>query len=102
MDLSHEWSRSTAVFNDPDLVSCAGLAPGLALAKQAGLSELIATKLLLRPTKVRSAGVNPAGKLTSLIAGMCAGADSVADVELIRAGGVAEMFSEVDANATVG
>ncbi len=102
MQLSHEWSRATAVFDDPNLVSCVGLAPVLALAEQAGLSGLIEDKVRLASTKVRSAGVNPAGKLTALIAGMCAGADSIADVEVIRAGGMAEMFGGVYASATVG
>ncbi len=102
MQLSHEWSRATAVFDDLNLVSCAGLAPVLALAEQAGLSELIEDKVRLASTKVRSAGVNPAGKLTALIAGMCAGADSIADVEVIRAGGMVQMFGGVYASATVG
>ena len=56
------------MFDDP-LVSCAGLAPVLALAEQAGLSELIEDKVRLASTKVGSAGVNPAGKLTSVVAG---------------------------------
>ena len=102
MQLSHEWSRSTAVFDDLNLVSFAGLAPVLALAEQAGLSELIEDKVRLASTKVGSAGVNPAGKLTALIAGMCAGADSIADVEVIRAGGMVQMFGGVYASATVG
>jgi len=102
VQLSHEWSRATAVFDDPNLVSCAGLAPVLALAEQAGLSELIANKVVLGSTKVRSAGVNPAGKLTALIAGMCAGADSIADVEVVRGGGLAQMFGGAYASATVG
>ncbi len=102
MQLSHEWSRATAVFDDPNLVSCAGLAPVLALAEQAGLAGLIEDKVRLVSTKVRSAGVNPAGKLTALIAGMCADADSIADVEVIRAGGLAEMFGGVYASVTVG
>lgn len=102
MQRSHEWSRATAVFDDPNLVSCAGLAPVLALAEQAGLSELIEDQVRLASSKVGSAGVNPAGKLTALIAGMCAGLDSIADVEVIRAGGMAEMFGGVSASATVG
>lgn len=102
MQLSHEWSRATALFDDPNLVSCAGLVPVLALAEQTGLLELLSEKVDLGATRVRSAGVNPAGKLTSVVAGMCAGADSIADLEVIRAGGMARLFAGVYASATVG
>ena len=36
------WSRATPVFDDENLVSCAGLVPVMGLAEQTGLSELIA------------------------------------------------------------
>ena len=70
------------MFDDDNLVSFAGLVPVMALAEDAGLSELIAERVAINPaaTRVRSAGVNPAGKLTSIIAGMAAGADSIDDL----------------------
>jgi hypothetical protein len=73
--LSHGWSRATPIFDDPHLVSYAGLVPVMALAEQTGLSELISSRVRIATTTIRSAGVNPAGKLTSVIAGMAAGAD---------------------------
>jgi hypothetical protein len=39
--LSHGWDRGVAVFDDVNLVSCAGLVPVLELAEQTGLSELL-------------------------------------------------------------
>jgi len=46
--------ESGAVFDDPNLVSCAGSAPVLTLAERAGLHELLAEHLTLtgrgRPT----------------------------------------------------
>ena len=39
MRLSHNWGRGTAVFDDENLVSCAGLVPVMALAEQTGLSD---------------------------------------------------------------
>lgn len=102
MRLSHEWSRAQVSFDDPNLVSCAELAPVMELAEQTGLSKLIETKVSFGATKVASAGVNPAGKLTSVIAGMCAGADSIDDVEVIRSGGLDQLFGGVYASATVG
>jgi hypothetical protein len=93
------------MFDDENLVSCTGLVPVMALAEQAGLSELIADRVTLSsltPPRVASATVNPVGKLTSIIAGMAAGADSIDDLELIRSGGMPRLFTQVYAPATLG
>jgi hypothetical protein len=90
------------VFDDPNLVSYAGLAAVLVLAERAGLSELVSDRVALRTTKVKSAGVNPAGKLTSVIAGMAAGADSIEDLDVIRCGGIPALFGDVYAGTTLG
>jgi hypothetical protein len=97
-------SRARVDFDDPNLVSFAGLAPVLALAERAGLSELIDAKVRIDPTgtKVVSAGVNPAGKLTTIIAGMLTGADSIDDLDAVRSGGMKQLFAAVYAAATVG
>jgi hypothetical protein len=100
--LSHRWSKATVLFDDDNLVSCAGLVPVMALAERAGLSELLAERVDLGPTSVRSAGVNPAGKVTSIIAGMAAGADCIDDLQVIRSGGMPRLFGEVYAPATLG
>ena len=102
MQLSHGWSGTGAVFDDPNLVSVAGLVPVMALAEAAGLSELIAERVALASVRVASAGVNPAGKLTSIIAGMAAGADCIDDLEVIRSGGMASVFGGVYAATTLG
>ncbi|MGH9252596.1 MAG: IS1380 family transposase [Acidimicrobiales bacterium] len=102
MKLPDGWSKATPVFDEDNLVSCAGLAPVMALAEQAGLSELIAERVNLGRTRVSSAGVNPAGKLTSIIAGMAAGADSIDDLEVVRSGGMPRLFTGVYAAATLG
>ena len=41
----------------------------LAVGERSGLSELIAERVRFKTAKVRAAGVNPVGKLTSIIAG---------------------------------
>ena len=102
MKLSHPWSQATPLFDDEHLVSDAGLVPVMTLAEQAGLSELVAERLELGETRVVSAGVNPAGKLSSIIAGMAAGADSIDDLQVIRSGGMKRLFAEVYAPATLG
>jgi Transposase DDE domain group 1 len=102
--LPDAWSRAGAWFDEANLVSFAGLAPLLALAERAGLSELIDAKVRINPTatKVQSAGVNPAGKLTSIIAGMACGADCIDDLDVIRSGGMTQLFTGVYAASTLG
>ena len=102
MKLPDVWSRATPIFDDENLVSCAGLVPVMALAERAGLSELIMAKVAIKATRVKSAAVNPAGKLTSIVAGMAAGADCIDDLDVIRSGGMSRLFAGVYACSTLG
>ena len=70
MKLPDGWLRAQVRFDDENLVSHAGLVSVLALAEQAGLSELISSMVAINATRVKSAGANPAGKLTAS-AGVC-------------------------------
>ena len=45
MRLLHSLARTHASFDDPDLVSRAGLVPVMALAQRAGLTELVAEQV---------------------------------------------------------
>jgi hypothetical protein len=90
------------VFDEDDLVSSAGLVPLLALAEQAGLSRLLGEHVRFVDERVRSGAANPVPKLTSIIAGMAAGADSIDDLDLVRAGGSKRLFDGVYAAATLG
>ena len=78
------FSPPSAVFDEDNLVSCAGLVPVMALAEQAGLSELLAKRIRIVAPRVKSGAANPAPKLATLIAGMCAGADYIEDVDMVR------------------
>jgi DDE family transposase len=102
VNLSHGWSSAAPAFDDAHLVSCAGLVPVLGLAERAGLSELIAERVDVASSRVASAGVNPVGKLTSIIAGMAVGADCIDDLDVIRSGGMGRLFGGVYAPATLG
>lgn len=88
----------TAVFDDPDLVSCAGLAPVLQLAERAGLARLVAEYVHLD----RPGGVNAHLKVPGLVAGMVAGADSIEDMDLLRHGGMRRLFDGLRAPSTLG
>ena len=52
--VSHSAIGVSAVFDDPNLVSCAGLASVVGLAQQCGLRELVATRLTCRPRAART------------------------------------------------
>jgi hypothetical protein len=100
--LSHNWRRGAAAFDDENLVSCAGLVPVMELAQQTGLSNLIEEHVAFRCERIPSGAAHPTPKLTSIIAGMAAGADSIDDLDVIRAGGMTKLFDGVYAPATLG
>jgi Transposase DDE domain group 1 len=96
--LSHIPARTSAAFDDPNLVSHGGLVPVLALAERAGLAELLAEHV--RPGG--KCGVNAPAKVGCLVAGMAAGADSVDDMGLLRHGAMDVLFSGTRAPSTLG
>ena len=67
--LSHTLARTSAVFDDPDLVSHGGPVPVVALAERGGLPELLAERV--RPGG--GCGVNAPLKAGCPVAGMAAG-----------------------------
>jgi Transposase DDE domain group 1 len=87
-----------AKFDDPNLVSSAGLVPGMALAASARLRELADERLSVPTDKGANAGL----KVSSLVAGMVAGADSIDDMALLRHGGMGRVFSHAYAPSTLG
>lgn len=58
VQVSHKFAANSAVFDDDNLVSHAGLVPVLTLAERTGLHQLLADKVSLRSTAVASAGAN--------------------------------------------
>lgn len=88
----------SAVFDDRSLVSFAGLVPTVALACRAGLQQLAREYL----TVPGGAGVAAGAKVTALVAGMMAGADSITDMDLLRHGGMHRLFGAVRAPSTLG
>ena len=87
-----------AVFDDPNLVSSAGLVPVLALADAAGLQALADEHLSVPTDKGANAGL----KVASLVGGMVAGADSIDDMALLRHGGMGRVFAGAYAPSTLG
>jgi hypothetical protein len=98
MRLSHTRPVVAASFDEPNLVSAAGLVPMMRLAADAGLDAL-AGDLLSVPT---DKGSNAAGKVSALVAGMVAGADSIDDMALLRHGAMGRVFDRPYAPSTLG
>jgi hypothetical protein len=90
------------VFDEDNLVSLAGLVPVMRLAEQTGLAQLLSQRVRIAVPRIKSGSANPAPKLATLIAGMCAGADSIDDIDVLRAGGMKTVFGGVYAPSTVG
>ena len=98
MRLLYSLARTYASFDDPDLVSRAGLVPVMALAQRAGLTELVAEQV--RPGG--PCGVNAQLKVPCLVAGMIGGADSIEDMDLLRHGAMDVLFGGIRAPSTLG
>jgi hypothetical protein len=96
--LSHTLTRTSAVFDDPNLVSSAGLVPVMALADAAGLRTLTDERLTVATDKGANAGL----KVASIVGGMLAGADSIDDMAVLRHGGMSKVFSSAYAPSTLG
>ena len=98
MRLLHSLAKAHASFDDPNLVSHAGLVPVMALAERAGLADLVAEHV----TPGGECGVNAHLKVPCLAAGMAAGADSIDDMDMLRHGAMDILFGGVRAPSTLG
>lgn len=98
MRLLHELAKIHATFDDPNLVSRAGLVPVMALAQRAGLCALAGEHV--RPGG--RCGVSPQVKVPAVVAGMIGGADSIDDLGLLRHGAMPALFGGVRAPSTLG
>jgi Transposase DDE domain group 1 len=98
MRLSHARRAIGVRFDDPNLVSCAGLVAVMALAVRCGLPALVADRVRI----TAKGGANAAAKILAVVAGMVAGADSISDVDLLRHGGMVRLFNQVRAPSTLG
>ena len=89
---------ASAGFDDPNLVSCAGLIPVMRLAERAGLHDLARAHVRVPG----SAGANADVKVAALVAGMVAGADTIDAMDLLRHGGMGRILTPGRAPSTLG
>src|SRR5512143_763992 len=98
MQASHELSRVSVSFDEPNLVSHAGLVPVAELAQRLRVAERVDAALTLTGT----AGANSGAKALTVIGSVLAGGDCIDDVNLLRSGALPELFDGVRAPSTVG
>jgi Transposase DDE domain group 1 len=96
--LLHSLARIQATFDDPNLVSRAGLVPVMALAQRGGLADLSGEYVRI----AGGCGVNADLKVSCLVAGMIAGADSIDDMDVLRHGALPGLFGGIRAPSTLG
>jgi hypothetical protein len=96
--LQHAAARPHASFDDPSLVSCAGLVPVMRLAQSVDLYGIVGERLRIPGDK----GANGSGKIAAVVAGLLAGADCIDDLDAIRHGGMSSLFGGVYAPSTLG
>ncbi|MET8537763.1 IS1380 family transposase [Streptomyces sp. NPDC005065] len=101
MQVSHTPAAVSAAFDDPNLVALAGLVPVMRLAERCGLSGLVTQKVELSGT-TNGAGASAGAKVSSIVAGMAAGADSIDDLNVLRHGAMPALFRGVRAPSTLG
>jgi hypothetical protein len=98
MRLLHELAKIHVTFDDPHLVSRAGLIPVMTLAERAALGDLAGEHVRIS----RGCGVNAHLKVACLVGGMIAGADSIDDMGLLRHGAMPGLFGGIRAPSTLG
>ncbi|WP_033223455.1 IS1380 family transposase [Kitasatospora phosalacinea] len=101
MQSSHAVSAISVVFDEPNLIADTGLVPLVRLAERAGLPALVGDRLRIEGAD-SGAGANPAAKVMTLVAAMCAGADSIDDTDRLRHGAMDRLFGGVRAPSTLG
>ena len=82
MQFKHSNRAVSVSFDDPNLVSSAGLIPMMVLAVKTGLGAVVDERVKLPGYFGANAGL----KVIALVAGMLTGADSIDDMAVLRHG----------------
>ncbi|MGW9033210.1 IS1380 family transposase, partial [Streptomyces sp. NPDC055722] len=99
--VSHTPAAVSAAFDDPNLIAHAGLVPVMRLAERCGLPRLVTEKVKLTGV-TNGAGAAADAKVTSIVGGMAAGADSIDDLDVLRHGAMPTVFAGIRAPSTLG
>jgi hypothetical protein len=99
MRASHKLDRVSVSFDEPNLVSNAGLLAPALVAQKLRVAELIDQRVDLGE---RPGAANSGAKALTVVGAALAGGDSIEDVDVLRSGAVPQVFDEVRAPSTVG
>ncbi|MEW1914126.1 IS1380 family transposase [Kitasatospora sp. NPDC085895] len=91
----------SVTFDERNLIADAGLVPLVRLAERLGLPDLIADRVRIAGAG-NGGGANPGAKAMTMVAAMCAGADSIDDAGRLRHGAMSALFGGVRAPSTLG
>jgi hypothetical protein len=94
----HDAAKTDAIFDDEHVIAYGGLAPAMRLAERCGLQTLVGEHVAITVAD----GVNAPAKVTSIVAGMLCGADSIDDLDMLRHGGMDKLFDGIRAPSTLG
>ena len=98
MRLLHTAAKTHAAFDDPNLVSHAGLVPAVRLAENVGLEDLVREHVRV----AAKVGANPGLKVGSLVAGMVTGVDTIDGMDVLRHGAFPATVGGIRAPSTLG
>jgi hypothetical protein len=101
MQSSHAATKIDIGFDELNLIADAGLVPVVALAERVGLPGLVTERVRIAGA-ANSGGANAAAKVMSVLAGMVAGADSIADTDRLRLAAMEVAFGGIRAPSTLG
>jgi hypothetical protein len=96
--LFHAPGKTHAIFDDEHVIGYAGLVPAMRLAERCGLAALVGESVTIDD----SDGANAPIKVSAIVAGMLAGADSIDDLDTLRHGGMDKLFTQLRAPSTLG
>ncbi|WP_405096828.1 hypothetical protein [Micromonospora sp. NBC_01412] len=96
--LRYDAPVTAVTFDDPNLVTCAGLAPVVRLARRSACNHAVEARVSLLTGK----GANSADKVATVVAGMLAGADSIDELGIAQHDGMRPLFTGVYAPSTLG
>ena len=102
MRLLHGLARIQASFDDPNLVSRAGLVPVMALAQRAGLAALAGEDVAIAGRCGVNAQLKVPCLVAGMVAGMVAGAGRIGDMDVLRHGAMPALFGGIRAPSTLG
>jgi len=100
MRSSHNLAGIETTFDEDNLVPNAGLVAPAALAQKLGIAALVDEHVRLSADAAGRASCGT--KAMTVIGAMLAGGDSIADVDVLRAGAAPELFDQIRAPSTIG